>query len=264
MYDQTMGKNARRSPLTATPVRVPGQSLDEEIQRVRSDAIYDFFFIPLALAMVFLFSLMQWLLKTPPAMVAVLSGIAFAISLLYAIPRMRQARERLRRLRQGQAGERAVAEYLDTLREDGTRVLHDLVGDGFNLDHVLISRHGIFTIETKTISKPTNTDQKISFDGERILIGKYEPPSNPIIQAKAQATWMKRLLRDAIAKDYDVRPVVVFPGWYVENAKANWKTGVWVLEPKALQAFIEREPVRLSDTEIATVTHFLKRHSRGT
>lgn len=258
-----MGENIKRSPLTATPVRVSGQSLDEEIQKVRGDAIFDYVFVPLALAMLFLFSLMQWLLQTPPALVAVLSGIAFAISLLYAIPRMRQARERLRRLRQGQAGERAVAEYLDTLREDGTRVLHDLVGDGFNLDHVLISRHGIFTIETKTISKPTNRDQKITFDGERILIGNYEPPNNPIIQAKAQETWLKRLLRDALGKDYHVRPVVVFPGWFVNNAKANWKTGVWVLEPKALEAFMEREPVRLTDTDIATVTHFLKRHSRG-
>jgi hypothetical protein len=167
------------------PICVPGQSLDGEIQRVRNDALYDYPFVPLVLGMIFAFALLQWRAKTPPATVASISGSALVFSLFYALPTCRKARERVKRLRQGQAGERAKAEYLDTLREDGTRTPHDLVGDGFNLDHVLVSRHGIFTIETKTISKQTTSDQQITFDGEQILI--EEDTSRRVIRSFKQS-----------------------------------------------------------------------------
>jgi hypothetical protein len=46
-----------------------------------------------------------------------------------------------------------VGQYLETLRARGYRVLHDLIGDGFNVDHALIGPDSIFTVETKTYHK---------------------------------------------------------------------------------------------------------------
>jgi hypothetical protein len=59
-------------------------------------------------------------------------------------------RKRIKELRLGRDGEKIVAEQLECLRESGAQVFHDVPGDGFNLDHVVISNHGIYAIETKT------------------------------------------------------------------------------------------------------------------
>lgn len=206
----------------------------------------------------------QWLLRTPPLTLVLVAAMFFVGALISSGPKLFKARKKLWRLKQAVAGERAVAEYLDLLREDGTRVLHDLVGDSFNLDHVVVSERGIYTIETKTISKPVSGNARILFDGERILIGKYEPSRNPVTQAKAQASWLRNLLKNAMGRDYSIRPVVVFPGWFVERIHKGHTSPVWVLEPKALQAFIQQEPRQLNATEVAEVTYFLKRYIRAT
>jgi hypothetical protein len=44
----------------------------------------------------------------------------------------------LRSLRLAAEDEKAVGQFLEGLRERGYRVFHDVVGDGFNVDHVRI------------------------------------------------------------------------------------------------------------------------------
>ena len=54
-----------------------------------------------------------------------------------------------RRFNRGERGERHVADVLEELRSNGYRPIHDIVGDGFNVDHVLVGPGGVFAIETK-------------------------------------------------------------------------------------------------------------------
>ena len=74
---------------------------------------------------------------------------------------------------------------------------HDVVGLGFNVDHVIVGPAGVFTVETKTWSKPAKGDAKVVFDGERVRINGFEPDRNPIVQAKAQARWLKEVLAES-------------------------------------------------------------------
>jgi len=235
------------------------------MERVRESAIDDNLVFLVITAVMTMTAGMQWLLGTPPATLFFITLAFFAGSLAYAVPRIRRGRRKLRALRQGQDGERAVAEYLDTLAvTDGIRALHDIEGEGFNLDHVVISRHGIYVVETKTISKPPGSDARIVFDGERVRLDGQEPPRNPIDQARAGASWLRRLLKEALGRDYPVWPVLVFPGWFVETTPEGKKARIWVLEPKAIGPFLRREPMVLKDKDIGEVTTFLKRYVRST
>jgi hypothetical protein len=54
-----------------------------------------------------------------------------------------------RRLNRGERGELHVADVLEELRADGYKPIHDIIGDGFNVDHVLVGPGGVFAIETK-------------------------------------------------------------------------------------------------------------------
>ena len=252
-----------RSPIKDKPLRLPGQSLREE----RAELIQDKLELPLLLAVFFLvLAGWEWVgeyrhIPRSPWVVTVAAGFA----ILFAVWRFFRVRQRLRNLRQGEEGERAVGQFLERLRETGYQVFHDVISYNANIDHVLIGTAGVFTIETKTWSKPTRGDARISFDGERVLAGGNEPDRNPVVQARAQASWLKQQLEESTGRKLDVFPVVLFPGWFVEPVPRAppGVRHVWLLEPKALPAFLAQEPARLTPEDAKLVAFHLSRFIRN-
>jgi Nuclease-related domain len=247
-----------RSPLKDKPLRTPGQSLDEQIHETTEDL-----FVPLGFAAVMLLLTgFEWYRYfRPVAPSPVLYSVGAIGALLFASYRFFKTWIRLRALKLGRDGERAVGQFLDRFREKGYHVFHDIAGDGFNLDHVLIGPSGIFTIETKTHTKPFRGKSTIVFDGDRILLNGYAPDRDPVVQAKAQASWLRELLSESTGRKFDVWPMIVYPGWFVEN-KAPGGLSVRVLNPKMLPGFLEHEPSRLSTEEIHLASFHLSRFIR--
>ncbi|MFI5955662.1 nuclease-related domain-containing protein [Cryptosporangium sp. NPDC051539] len=69
---------------------------------------------------------------------------------LRRLARVLGVRSRDQPWRQGALGEIAVGKRLDRLRRRGARVLHSIVlGAGGDVDHLVICRHGVFSINTK-------------------------------------------------------------------------------------------------------------------
>lgn len=96
------------------------------------------------------------------------------------LPRIMQA---ARQYRLGAEGEQSVAEALDWLRPDGYQVLHDVVEDGYNIDHLLIGPSGVYVVETKTRCKrPSRRDVRVTFDGSNVLIDGIRPDRDPVRQ----------------------------------------------------------------------------------
>ena len=126
----------------------------------------------------------------------------------------------------------------------------------------VISRRGIYVVETKTITKP-GPDARVVFDGEQITVAGHRPDRDPVKQASAEATWLHRLLDQSTGRAFPVRGVVVYPGWWVERTNRNKNAKVWVLEPKALPAFIENAPAVISPDDVALAAYHLSRYIRG-
>ena len=163
------------------------------------------------------------------------------------------AYHQVNRLRLGFDGERTVAEHLELLQLDGWRVVHDLRGEGFNVDPVIVGPHGVFTVETKPLRKPVaDRNARVRFDGVSLTVDSHRFDRDPLAQARAQADWVSRRLEQLTMRRFPVRPVVVFPGWFVEHAK-GMKSEVWVLEPKALRGWLKHEPQRLAAADVALV-----------
>ena len=249
-----------RSPLKAKSLRVPGQSVDE----ARLALVERMFELPAIASIVFLIvALLEWMdrfLNIPPKpeiwTVAALGSLGFTV---WRFVRMRPL---VKALRQAHEGERAVGQFLERLRERGYTVFHDLIGSGFNVDHVLIGPAGVFTIETKTWSKPVRGNPTITFDGQELRCGANTPDRDPVIQALAQSSWMRELLRESTGKTFHVWPVVLFPGWFIEDAGATSRR-LWVLEPKALPGFLDREPHRASAEDVKLASFHLSRFIRS-
>jgi hypothetical protein len=249
-----------RSPLKAKPLRIPGQSVEEEREKLASNVVELWLLESL---FVVLFAALEWYryymdMKPSPWLFTMFATVV----VIFSAWRIRRAIPQLRNLGLARDGERAVGQFLERLREQGYRVFHDVVGDGFNVDHLLIGPAGVFTVETKTWSKPIRGSAKIHFDGECIKVGDRAPERDPVVQAKAQASWVRGLIQESAGKQVFVRPVVVFPGWYI-SSPAGALNEMWVLEPKALPAFLQQEPVRLSDADIHLFDYHVSRAIRA-
>lgn len=247
-------KPDKRSPLKERPLRNPGQSVEEQREDLLVDKVLD----PLVVAVFLcvLAGLEWWRYYFPQLPNPILYSLMAVVGVGYAAFQIWRAWPRLKALRLARDGEKAVGQFLERLREDGYQVFHDLVGNGFNVDHVLIGPTGMFTIETKTFSKRSSRDAKVVFDGERILVDGFEPDRNPVIQAKAQAAWLRELLAESTGRKFAVRPVILFPGWFVEQGKGTTRE-TWVLALKALPGFLAHEPKVLTETDVTLASSHL-------
>jgi Nuclease-related domain len=251
-----------RSPLKGAPLRYAGQSLDEEIQRVMEDDVLPYIAMVAFVLILALHEWWRWYAKSPPQPIpfTVLAVGAFA----YTVRKVVLARRQLRTLRLARDGERVVGQFLEGLRENGYRVLHDIVGDNFNIDHLLIGPKGVFTIETKTLSKPARGKAEIDYDGTQILVNGFKPDRDPVVQAKAQAHWIKELVKELTGKSITVQPTVVYPGWFINQTQKGSRPDVWVLNPKALATFIDNSDGELSDEDVRSFHAHLSRYVRNT
>jgi hypothetical protein len=150
------------------------------------------------------------------------------------------------------------------LREKGCKIFHDIVGEKFNIDHVIICQHGIFTVETKTYSKPMQGQATVKCDGESITINGNQPIKDILTQARAEASWLKNMLKESAGKDVPVKPIIVFPGWYVDNSHAGFNPDVWVLNPKAISDFLSKSGMSLSQENVSLFSFHISRYIRST
>ncbi|MBL7123983.1 MAG: NERD domain-containing protein, partial [Actinobacteria bacterium] len=144
-------KNNKKSPLKKRPLHVAGQSLDEQIQNYIVDCL-TIFFMPALLIVV---TIIAWLTRAFPSQYfPIVISIITLVVIIYCIYRIINLVKKINFYKLGRDGERIVAEIFDDLRGQGFVIFHDIVAGNFNIDHVILTPHGIFTVETKTYSKP--------------------------------------------------------------------------------------------------------------
>jgi hypothetical protein len=254
-----MKKATSKSPLKEPLLRLPGQSVDEQINRLFTEKLVTHLLITLVFL---LFTLISWIqaFNQSPLNPWLMSIVAVPV-IAYCAIRFWQTVKELKQLKLGRDGERTVAEQLDALKGQGAIIFHDLIGDGFNLDHVVLSSRGVFVVETKTRSKPIKGSPSVTFDGTTLLVNGLVPERNPVTQAQGNAKWLNEMLRTSTGKEFPVRPVVLFPGWFVERLPKG--ASVWVLNPQALPSFIQHEPTRINDSDLHLAAFHLARYIRA-
>ncbi|WP_207953684.1 nuclease-related domain-containing protein [Shewanella decolorationis] len=141
---------------------------------------------------------------------------------------------KLTKLRLGHTAEIATANELIGLQALGYQVFHDVQADGFNIDHLVIGKNGVFAIETKgrhkrnkdlrqTNGNGSNSGSSSGKKGYQVFYkdGRLNFPSwtetKPIEQAERQAKWVSQWLTKATGSPVAATPALVFPGWYVTS-----------------------------------------------
>ncbi len=247
----------KKSPIKKEKLRrMPGQSLDNEISKKIDDLLFAIL-SPLIFFVISLMEFSQWYFKTDPNPLIYL--IIFILSLIYGIYKFLKTKKNIQKLKMARDGEVAVGQQLELLREYGCRIYHDILGDNFNIDHVIISEKGIFIIETKTYSKPEKGESKIVYDGKHLNINGYHIGDSIIKQAKAEQNWLKESIKEALDITFDIKSIVVFPGWYIKSSTSLSETEVWVLNPKALPKLIGNMQTKLSKEDMMKISYTISK-----
>ena len=176
------------------------------------------------------------------------------VSLMITIWKTIKVLSRIKAMKQGRDGEKFIGQYLDNeFRDELTgnpiRVFHDIPGDNFNLDHVIICEKGIYILETKTLSVPIKGSEELLYRGGNDLYYKSNEnkvPGNPIGQIMGNVKWFKNLLNE----QYDqrgipcpylpIKGVLILPNRFIFNENIHLHD-IWVLNHKALAKFVGKE-----------------------
>jgi Nuclease-related domain len=138
----------------------------------------------------------------------------------------------IERWQKGADGERLVGGLLESLHEQGWRVLHDISFGSANIDHVAIGPGGVFTIETK------------SHPG-RLSVDRIDP------RMLKQAWAEKKRLEEITG--LHVQPLLVFSRAYIQGRVPCRRDGVAVLPARMLAGYLQRARRRYSQEQVQSL-----------
>jgi hypothetical protein len=255
---------AKRSPLGIKLLRGPGHTVREQLDEATYDMTWDLVVISVIPLLVLAIYLAQAHTRSIVGMLhlAPLYAIAALGVVVFVLLRMLKRGEQLDRLKTGYDAEVAVGQELDRLMRQGAYVFHDVPGENFNVDHVVVSHAGVFAIETKGYTKLTKIKGKdaatVLFDGALLSFPGWTT-SEPLEQADRQAQWVAKWVSRAVAERVEVRPVLALPGWFV---KRDAEGPVRVVSGGELPWLLrDRRPV-LPTTLVDRIAHQLEQRCR--
>lgn len=265
LYQWWVKRDKRRSPLRGKLHHTPGEQLLVRIGD-HDDGISEALMMMVLATPLFL---MAWALQSvawDKVRFGVGEGMFVAAALAMFGWGLRQFFRHVgqrRRAREGLAAERMTAQELNRLIGSGCQVLHDVPGDGFNLDHVVISPRGVFMVETKSFKKPAkstdDTHYKVQYDGKALRFPDWSSVK-PIEQARKQAQWLARYLHTATSQPVPVIATVALPGWWIDLIKGSAGADVRVFTPmgRGAQFMLDQgQPTPLDPTLRALIAQAL-------
>ncbi len=205
--------------------RVQGESLQKKIR----DIEFSFFEIILLPIFFGLFAIFAWAIATGLMQINYAVAIVFTIIAIIigvrAYKKFQISKNILSKYRMGLEGERYVGEMLNKISSDSIRVFHDIPGECFNVDHIIVSTRGVFAIETKHYDRAKG--HEFFFDGnmiERMEKGgrKFCCPKL-LPQMEGEARFIHDEIKQRTGLDISVIKVAVLIGCYIHTPAENDK-----------------------------------------
>jgi hypothetical protein len=244
----------RYSPLTEFMLRAPAQKLEADLEAL-DERLYSgvmAVILPLTIVVIGLRSnVYAWIF----AAIFALLGCWLLIATLSRAIKLRLAID----------GEQYTGMELNHLMRFGAWVYHDIPYQYGNIDHLIVSTGGIFTVETKTFRKPagereSSRQSQVNFDGNELTFPHFRT-SEPLEQARCHAKHVQESIRKNLGITVPVKPVVALPGWYVERSSHS---DVWIINPKrggALASQVQKSVIPPDQT--ALIANYIESVARS-
>lgn len=265
LWAKRQKKQLRHSPLTKDLLRSPGQSLREKLLLLDFDVLS--YLVMLMLAPFVIYSLHisgSYFLSEPETF----ARAAFSCSILIVgctlvARKLWVSLEERKIAILGLEGELATGEELNQLMLDGCRVFHDIPIRWGNIDHVVVSQSGVYSVNTKLLGKPKQGDGKaeIIVDHDQNVIRFPDRPVRiPNDKLEMEAKWLAQHLTSSVGQKVEVEPMLALPGWFIKERKG--RGSVYVFNPiKPKKFFVQKRQV-LSPEMVQQIAHQLEQLCR--
>jgi hypothetical protein len=229
-------RDGRRSPIENRPIYGAGEQLRKRVEDLGDD---------LMASMAMLFFLGPYFVAVWALQRVDLAGVkfrfgdyllmsGFAVLAAGVIWRVLHHSKQRRMANAGLKAELYTAQELNRLMAMGCTVLHDVPGEQFNIDHVVIGPRAVYAIETKSVRKPASNDAKdyfkVAYDGQRLRFPDFSDEKR-LQQTKRQADWLSSYLQQTLKRKVPVIPALALPGWWIETQGAPYSHEVRVFNP---------------------------------
>lgn len=264
LWQRSVDKRNRRSPLTRSMLRAPGESLRNGIEDLQIEI--NFLVLISFMTPFFFFSTyisrLYFLGKEINAIEATLITVLVGIALSVLMRKVFRSMEELRKRRLGMEGEIATGEELNQLMLDGCRVFHDVPFDYGNIDHVVVSTSGVFVVETKTLTRSNeHGSEKATVDYENnVLRFSDRTWKIPNKQLETGSKWLSQYLTNAVGMKIECERMLALPGYYIEQRIG--KGSVFVFNPKQPKKFFLNSRNVLSPQQVQQIAHQIEQLCR--
>lgn len=250
-------KRNRRSPLTRKMLRSPGETLRTEIEELDAENTFVILMTIMGPFLLYSITLSQIHFSSRPNPTVSWAGFVVIgfLAMVYFLRQIFRNIEMIRRKRLGMEGEIATGEELNQLMLHGCRVFHDLPFEYGNIDHVVVSQSGVFSVETKTLAKSNDSGSEkvtVDFNNNRIQFSDWNW-GIPAKQLETNSRWLSQHLSSATGMKIEAEPMLALPGYYIE--KRIGKSNVFVFNPKQPKKFFSNSRVVFTPEQVQQIAH---------
>ena len=266
VWKRKQDRKHRQSPLTQDLMRPPGYSLQLKVNELNDEVSFSFILMLLTPFLLYSLHLSQSYFggvpESLPRTIILLIVSLMAIAFLgYRLTKVLSERKNNAL---GLQGEMFVGEELNQLMLYGCRVFHDIPFDYGNIDHVVVSPSGVYSIETKMKQKPKDGKGKaeVIIDHQQNVF-RFPDREEEIDfnQLEAEEKWLSNYLTSSVGIQVQVQPILALPGWYIKQRIG--RGSYYVINPKNPINFFVNHRVRLTPKEIQQVAHQLEQLCRN-
>ncbi len=122
---------------------------------------------------------------------------------------LKPVEKKIKQAKRGAKAEVQIGDLLANLGEDYL-VIHDVMADYGNIDHVVISKEGgIYMIETKSHGG------RITIEDNKLLLNGHTPEKDFIAQSLRNSFWMREKIESVIGTKPWITPILVFTNAFI-------------------------------------------------
>lgn len=266
VWKRKQDQKHRQSPLTQDLMRPPGYSLQLKLNELNDEVSFSFILMLLTPFLLYSLHLSQSYFggvpeSLPRTIIMLIVGLGIIALLGYRLTKVLSERKNNAL---GLQGEMFVGEELNQLMLYGCRVYHDIQIDYGNIDHVIVSPSGVYSIETKMKQKPKEGKGKaeVNIDHQQnVLRFPDREEEINIDQLEAQGKWLSKHLTSSVGIQIQAQSILALPGWYIKQRIG--RGSYYVINPKNPKNFFVNHRVKLSPQEIQQITHQLEQLCRN-
>jgi hypothetical protein len=216
------------SPFDAHPLREPGQALRDRLDQAFAGLFLDGALGPIATLAPLVYGMGRMLFAREQNWLewALYGLLCTALALLFCFLLIRDF-QRIRRLKLGLACELAVGQELETLIRPETHpyaIFHDVPADRFTIDHVAVTPHGVFVVETRArtpaVTPDGREDNRVAAEPERLRFPGWSE-RRPLRKTREATAWLSDWLAMRVGRPIPVKGVLTLPGWQVDTRDAG-------------------------------------------